>query len=126
MRVRFLFISGVIVTSAAFWSGCATDADKPDEPHPAMRAMGQPVPPPADSGEAPTDQSIGAEIRRQLDGTPTTTAGIIVEVDDGKVTLRGHAPDLATSWHAEGIARATKGVKTVMNQIVVIVPNVPP
>ncbi len=87
--------------------------------------MGQPVPSPADSGETPTNESIGSEIRRQLDGTPTTTAGIIVEVDDGKVTLRGRAPDLATSWRAEGIAHATKGVKTVVNQIVVITPNPP-
>src|ERR1700693_287560 len=125
MRVWFLFIFGVIITSIAFWSGCATNADKPDDPPPAMRAMGQPVPSPTDSGETPTNESIGSEIRRQLDGTPTTTAGIIVEVDDGKVTLRGHAPDLATSWRAEGIAHAAKGVKTVVNQIVVITPNPP-
>lgn len=126
MRVGFLFISGVIITSAAFCGGCATKPDRPNEPQPAMRAMGQPVPLPTDSGEVPTNESIGSEIRRQLNATPTTTAGIIVEVDDGKVTLRGTAPNLAASWRAEATAHATKGVKVVMNQIVVITPSAPP
>jgi hypothetical protein len=126
MRVWFLFISGVIITTAAFCAGCAMNPDKPKEPHPAMRAMGQPVPSPTESGEAPTNESIGPKIRRQLNATPTTTAGIIVEVDDGKVTLRGTAPNLATSWRAEAIAHAVKGVKVVVNQIVVITPTVPP
>ena len=125
MRVWFIFISGVIVASAVFSGGCSMNADKANEQQPAMRAMGQPVPSPTESGEAPTNESIGSEIRRQLNATPTTTAGIIVEVDDGKVTLRGTAPNLATSWRAEGIAHAVKGVKAVMNQIVVNTPTVP-
>jgi osmotically-inducible protein OsmY len=66
------------------------------------------------------------EIRRQLNATPTTSAAIIVEVDDGTVTLRGTAPNLAASWRAEAAAHAVKGVKVVMNQIVVISPSVPP
>src|SRR5277367_3969708 len=126
MRVWLFFISGVVIASAAICGGCSTNADKPDEPQPAMRAMGQPVPSPTESGEVPTNESIGSEIRRQLNTTPTTTAGIIVEVDDGNVTLRGSAPNLATSWRAEGSAHAVKGVKSVANQIVVIVPTVPP
>ena len=125
MRVWFFFILGVIIASAAVCGGCAMNADKPNEPHPAMRAVGQPVPSPTESDEAPTNESIGLEIRRQLNATPTTTAGIIVEVDDGKVTLRGMAPNLATSWRAEAIAHAVKGAKVVVNQIVVITPAVP-
>jgi BON domain-containing protein len=126
MCVRFFLASGVIITSVAFSGGCATDANKANEPQPSMRAMGQAVPSPTDSGETPTNESIGTEIRRELNGTPTTTAGIIVEVDDGKVTLRGTAPTLAASWHAEGIAHAVKGVKLVTNQIVVIMPSALP
>jgi osmotically-inducible protein OsmY len=126
MRVWFFLGSGVIIASIALYGGCATDANKPGEPQPSMRAMGQPVPSPTDSGEAPTNESIGSEIRRQLNTTPSTTAGIIVEVDDGRVTLRGKAPNLAEAWRAEGIAHAAKGVKTVVNQIVVITPTVPP
>jgi len=126
MRVRFLFISGAIITSAALCAGCAMNSDKPSEPQPAMRAMGQPVSSSTESDEAPTNESIGLVIRRQLNATPTTTAGIIVEVDEGKVTLRGTAPNLAASWRAEAIAHAAKGVKAVVNQIVVITPTVPP
>ncbi len=126
MGIRFLSVSGIIIASIALCGGCSTNADKANEPQPAMRAMGQPVPSPTDSGEAPTDVSIGTEIRRQLNATPTTTAGIIVEVDDGKVTLRGAAPNLATSWRVEGIAHAVKGVNAVVNQIVVNTPSVPP
>ena len=125
MRVWFFFILGVIIASAAVCGGCAMNADKPNEPPPAMRVVGQPVPSPTESDEAPTNESIGLEIRRQLNATPTTTAGIIVEVDDGKVTLRGMAPNLATSWRAEAIAHAVKGAKVVVNQIVVITPAVP-
>ena len=125
MRVGFLFISGVII-SAVFCSGCATNTEKPNEPQPAMRAMGQAVSSPTQDNEVPTNESIGSEIRRQLNATPTTTAGIIVEVDDGKVTLRGAAPNLAASWRAEATAHATKSVKAVMNQIVLITPSVPP
>jgi osmotically-inducible protein OsmY len=125
MGIRSLFVSGIIITSAALCGGCSMNADKANEPQPAMRVMGQPVPSPTDSGEAPTDESIGTEIRHQFSATPTTTAGIIVEVDDGKVTLRGTAPNLATSWRAEGLAHAVKGVKAVVNQIVVITPTVP-
>lgn len=125
MCVGFLSISGIVIASAVFCGGCATNADKANESQPAMRAMGQPVPSPTEAGESPTNDSIGTEIRRQFNATPTTTAGIIVEVDDGKVTLRGKAPDLATSWRAEGIAHAVKGVKAVVNQIVVNTPTVP-
>jgi osmotically-inducible protein OsmY len=126
MHVRFFFASGVIIASFAFCGGCAMDANKPTEPQPSMRAMGQPVPSPTESDETPTNESIGSEIRRQLNATPTTMAGIIVEVDDGRVTLRGAAPNLAVSWRAEGTAHAVKGVKSVTNQIVVIAPTVPP
>jgi osmotically-inducible protein OsmY len=126
MRTWFLVISGVVIVTAAVCGGCAMNPNKPDESQPAMRAMGQPVPSPTESDESPTNESIGLEIRRQLNATPMTSAGIIVEVDDGTVTLRGTAPNLAASWRAEAAAHAVKGVKVVMNQIVVISPSVPP
>jgi osmotically-inducible protein OsmY len=93
-----------------------------------MRAMGEPVPPPASSdtssSEAPTDESIGTEIRRRLNADPTTAVGIVAEVEDGKVTLRGAAPNLAVSWRAEGATRGVKGVKSVVNQIIVNTPAI--
>jgi osmotically-inducible protein OsmY len=85
------------------------------EPKPAPRAIRQSVEP----GATASDEEIGFEIRHRLNATPSDTAGIIVEVDDGKVTLRGTVPNLAAVWRAEAAARAAKGVKQVTNQILV-------
>jgi osmotically-inducible protein OsmY len=92
-----------------------------------MRAMGEPLPSPASSdtssSEVPTDESIGTQIRRRLNADPATAVGIVVEVEDGKVTLRGAAPNLAASWRAEGAARSVAGVKSVVNQMIVNTPS---
>src|SRR5208282_4266165 len=109
--------------------GCAAEkADKPAqaEPAPTMRAAGQPVSSSAPFVDEPSNESIGSEIRRLLDTDPAATAGIIVQVDDGKVTLRGSAATRAAAWKAEGIAHSAKGVKSVMNQIVVNTPTTSP
>jgi len=129
MRVRFLLSSVIIAVLTAFCGGCAsTPADKQADaaPQPAMRALGQPTQAPGESGDAPTADIIGSEIRRQLNADPISTAGIIVEVDGATVTLRGQAPNVAASWRAEATAHAVKGVKTVVNQIIVPPPTVTP
>ena len=129
MRVRFFFTSVIVAAMAALGGGCASataDKQAQDEPTPAMRALGQPVPSATLSTDEPSNESIGSEIRRLLDTDPVASAGIIVEVDDGKVTLRGKAPTLAASWRAEGIAHSVKGVKSVTNQIIVNTPGVVP
>jgi osmotically-inducible protein OsmY len=96
-----------------------------------MRALGQPVASPASpaasnsqAADQPTDETIGFQIRRLLNTDPTTSAGIIVEVDDGNVTLRGTAVTRASAWRAEGIAHSVKGVKSVVNQIIVNTPSI--
>ena len=119
----------MIAALATFCGGCASaTADKraEAEPGPAMRALGQPVSAPAPADEEVSTESVGSQIRRQLSGDPGSTAGIIVEVDGETVTLRGTAPNLAASWRAEAIAHATKGVKTVANQILVPPPATKP
>ncbi len=137
MRARFLFSSVIIAVVLSFLVGCTPI--KPSgtiEPQPAMRAVGQPVAPPPSSPPAPppspskagttdepTDETIGFQIRRLLNTDPTTGAGIIVEVEDGNVTLRGTAPNQAAAWRAEGVARSVKGVKSVVNQIIVNTPS---
>ena len=129
MRVWFLLSSAIIAALAAFGGGCASapaHKQAEAEPQPAMRALGQPATPTGESGDAPTVDTIGSEIRRQLNTDPVPTAGIIVEVDGETVTLRGTAPNLATSWRAEAIAHAVKGVKTVVNQIIVPPPATTP
>ncbi|MGA2605665.1 MAG: BON domain-containing protein [Verrucomicrobiia bacterium] len=131
MRAWFLFGSAVIMATLAFCSGCASpSADKSAQAdsQPAMRAPGEPLPSPASSdtssSEAPTDESVGTAIRRRLNADPATAVGIVVEVEDGKVTLHGAAPNLAASWRAEGAARGVAGVKSVANQIIVNTPSV--
>ena len=107
-----------VIVLATFCSGCASpnvNKEAPTEAKPAFRALGESV----EAGEAVSNESIGFEIRRRLNDNPSATAGIIVEVDEGKVTLRGVAPNLAAAWHAEAAARSVKGVKQVVNQILV-------
>ena len=72
-----------------------------------------------EAAAAVSNEEIGFEIRRRLNDDPLATAGIIVEVDEGKVTLRGTSPNLAAAWRAEAAARSVKGVKQVLNQILV-------
>ena len=93
------------------------------EPKVAMRAMGKSV----TVEESPSDESIGAEIRRRfvVQG-PGETAGIVIEVNEGVVTLRGVAPSQAAAWRAQGAALSVKGVKLVRNQIIVNMPSVLP
>jgi osmotically-inducible protein OsmY len=107
-------------------SGCA-DNPPPEpaatQPKVALRAMGQGVV----AEETVSDESIGAEVRRLLDVQgPKETAGIVVEVDDAVVTLRGAAPTQAAAWRAESAAHSVKGAKLVRNQIIVNTPNPPP
>ncbi len=118
MRARFLFTMALMLALAAFGSGCASptaDKQAQTEAKPALRAMGEGV----HVGDAVSNEDIGFEIRRRLNDDPGAAAGIIVEVDEGKVTLRGVAPNLAASWRAEAAARSVKGVKQVVNQIFV-------
>jgi osmotically-inducible protein OsmY len=103
---------------AAFCSGCTSltpGREAETRAKPAVRARGEEI----DAGEPVSNESVGFEIRRRLNDDPVATAGIIVEVDEGKVTLRGVAPNLAAAWRAEAAARSVKGVKQVVNQILV-------
>ena len=138
MRTRILYTFASLLAIAAFCCGCTSlngEKKSAAEPQPAMRALGQPVAPPSQPAVTPptkpddevvSNEDIGLEIRRRLGADPTSTAGIIVEVDDGKVTLHGTAPNLAAAWRAQATALAVKGVKSVVNQIIVNTPNVPP
>jgi osmotically-inducible protein OsmY len=99
--------------------GCAQQAaDKESETSttPAMRAMGQSV----STEETRSDEAIGAEIRDQLNrDAKGELAGVVVEIVDGTVTLSGTAPSLQAAWRAQAAANAVKGVKMVVNNIIV-------
>ncbi len=73
--------------------------------------------------EPRSDEEIGLEIRRRLSaGVPNDSAGVIVELNDGIVTLRGFAPSQQALWRVEGIARAVRGVKQVYDNVIVRTP----
>ncbi len=94
--------------------GCAAPNQRTGAP--ALRALGQSV----KAEESPSDETIGAEIRRRLQSVdPAGTAGVVIEIQDGVVTLRGAVPDIATAWRAEAQARAVPGTKQVINHLLV-------
>lgn len=123
--MRVWLLVSVVGIVGAFGVGCAATPDKQGktDPQPAMRALGQPLPAPTPKLEEGSNESIGLGIRRILDGDAASSAGIVVEVDNGKVTLRGSAPNFATSARAEAAAHSVKGVKSVVNQINVMTPT---
>jgi osmotically-inducible protein OsmY len=64
------------------------------------------------------DERIAADVKSSLASNPDFGAvKIDVHSDDGKVTLRGRAPDPAARDRAAEIARTVQGVKSVDNQL---------
>lgn len=94
-------------------AGCA-QSKKDAETKAAFRALGAPVP----TEIARSDESIGFDVRHQIDlAGPNDLAAVVVVVDEGVVTLRGSAATQAVAFRAESAARTVKGVKLVINQI---------
>lgn len=69
----------------------------------------------------PTDTQIQAKISEQLSTMPEVTA----DVKNGVVTLAGNVADDATKASAEATVKSTEGVKSVVNNIMVV-PAAPP
>ena len=94
-------------------AGCVR---QPPPPAPALRAMGQSV----SVEEEHTDEAIGLEIRKRLQTeAPADTAGVIVNISNGVVTLEGSVPTLEAGWRAQAAANAVKGVKRVVSKLIV-------
>ncbi len=91
---------------------------------PPLRAMGQEI----TIEDAHSDEAIGLQIRNQFQAMAAAeTAAVTVEVNDGVVTLHGSAPTQAAAWRAQAVATAVKGVKNVINQLVITSrPSTPP
>ena len=118
-------ILGVLVLLIA--AGCAAPPPKSEpgframgksvttaKSEPGFRALGKSV----TTAKSPSDETLGFEIRRRLDLVgPRETAGVIVEVDGGVVTLRGVAPTPTAILRAVGAVQAVAGVKQVRNEI---------
>lgn len=97
--------------------GCAQPERKTE---PSFRALGKTVTP----EKSPSDETIGFEVRRRLNMVaPAETAGVIVEVVGGVVTLRGAAPTQIDIQRAVGVARGVPGVKDVVSSMHFSTPN---
>ena len=69
-------------------------------------------------GEALSDSAIAAHIRDDFGrDSELSTVDIGVEANAGVVTLRGSVPSKALRIRAENLARTTKGVGSVVNEI---------
>ena len=69
-------------------------------------------------GEALSDSAIAAHIRDDYGrDSELSTVDIGVEANAGVVTLRGNVPSKAMRIRAENLARTTKGVGSVVNEI---------
>ena len=108
--MKRIWILGLLPLLAA----CTEPAKKNAVGQPAFRALGAA----ATVETSHNDEAIGFEIRRRFELIGAgDTAGIVVQVADGVVTLSGVAPTLAAAWRAEGVARAVKDVQGVVNLI---------
>lgn len=73
-----------------------------------------------------SDDVLYDRVRLRLASSRDVRAAIDVEVKDAVVTLRGKVTEEKQKNSAEKVARKTKGVKKVINEIVVEVPPKPP
>ena len=105
----------ILLALVVVGAGCALQNETPK---PSLRALGQSV----TTEEERSDEAIGLDIRNRLNSIGAgETSSVIVEVNDGTVTLTGTATTLAAAWRTEAAAHSVKGVKQVFNKI--IVPN---
>lgn len=71
-----------------------------------------------------SDDRIYDEVRRRLaSDRDAKGGGLDVEVHEGVVTLRGKVRDAKQKARAEHVARKTKGVKKVVNELQVEMPQ---
>lgn len=71
-----------------------------------------------------TDTDLRQDIIDELVWEPSIDAAAIgVAVEDGVVTLSGHAPSFAEKWAAEHVAKRVAGVRAVANEIAVRLPG---
>lgn len=75
----------------------------------------------------PSDDELYDRVRQRLAADRDAKGGAIeVAVKDGVVTLRGKVHEEKQKKRAEKVARKTKGVKQVVNQLTVDLGSTPP
>jgi hyperosmotically inducible periplasmic protein len=72
--------------------------------------------------QGPSDKDIENDLSSKM---RTTAPGVITTVKNGVVTLSGTCPDESCKHTSETAARETKGVKEVVNNIIISAPPAP-
>ena len=72
--------------------------------------------------QGPSDKEIESDLTSKI---RTTAPGVVAAVNDGVVTLSGTCPDESCKHTSETAAKETKGVKQVVNNIIVSAPPAP-
>lgn len=90
-----------------------------DKARDAAREAGQSVGQAADAvGNKARDVAITTEVNMRLARDPSLSAlGINVDTSEGRVVLRGSAPDTAARTRASELARGVDGVRDVVNEL---------
>ena len=69
--------------------------------------------------QGPTDKDIENDLSSKI---RTTAPGVVMTVKNGVVTLSGTCPDESCKHSSETTAKETKGVKEVVNNIIISAP----
>ncbi|MDB5201114.1 MAG: transport-associated protein [Ferruginibacter sp.] len=77
------------------------------------------------TGCKPKDSDIKASVEKSLKENPATSS-VMVMVNDGVATLSGEVADAAAQSESAAKATATKGVKSVVNNVTVAAPVMAP
>jgi hyperosmotically inducible periplasmic protein len=72
--------------------------------------------------QGPSDQDIENDLSSKM---RTTAPGVIMTVKNGVVTLSGTCPDESCKHTSETAAKETRGVKEVVNNIIISAPPAP-
>jgi len=119
MKTLNRFVIPALVASTAIFAACTreqrTDAAQ------AGREAGEATTRMAEAASDKTrDAGITASVKAALIGEPTLSAlRIDVDTADGRVVLRGSAPDAAARDRAAELARNVAGVTAVDNQLLI-------
>jgi osmotically-inducible protein OsmY len=73
--------------------------------------------------QGPADKDIENDLSSKI---RTTAPGVVMTVKNGVVTLSGTCPDESCKHASETAAKQTKGVKEVVNNIIISSPPAPP
>jgi osmotically-inducible protein OsmY len=101
----------LVICMAGWLAGCAQPTPPATTP-PVSR-------PPVGTEGARADESISSELRRRLLAEGNELGSVVVNVQAGVVRLSGSVPTVRAAYRAVAAARATAGVVSVENNLLI-------